>query len=670
MESSEPAVNINGIEKATEADEDGFHSVSNDWSVLFGGKDFAAKIRKLGVQGHLRGCCFRSVCWKVYLDVLPEDRSSWVDAMREKRRGYAKIKQEFLDDPRDKAAASDATFNNPLSLDTESPWNQFFQDEELKKTITQDVDRTHPDMDFFQLERIKEIMSNVLFCFARAHMDLGYRQGIHELLAPIIFVLDSDKRDKDTVPVDQSYAEEMLVILDGQSLEADAYVLLAALMETCSEWYEHGPADLPSNKKGSAVLVESKLFQSEEDANPSSAVVRKMERIQQVLIRKEDPELHSHLSKLAIPPQIFGLRWIRLLFAREFALLDILILWDAIFAHSQYLELVDSVALAMLLFIRAPLIAGSYVNVLQLLLNFPAIADVQYIVQRALFLQDPNIYPRPPNWEMQSTDSATATLVAPAGLRATGSSRLTAAVRSGVTQGARSLAGKTANLFKKPEGSGASPAMSPRTVFYTDTESEESSSSTTATAAAAPAATSPGTRTQPSMSSTFRNPKPQSPENPQSPSPSGDDAPNSSRSTFYTKPSPEPTDPGKRLTAVKKPADEQLEEWLQVCKLCGDRLATSLRSLETQLVGMGTELPEGVDDKVFLSIASMKQVRDLMKGTLGYDLSVDDAEAILSIDVATSLGPSNATTSASDNDTANADDNAGSSETPSSAEQS
>ena len=29
-------------------------------------------------------------------------------------------------------------------------------------------------------------------------------QGIHELLAPIIFVLDSDKRDKDTVPVDQS----------------------------------------------------------------------------------------------------------------------------------------------------------------------------------------------------------------------------------------------------------------------------------------------------------------------------------------------------------------------------------------------------------------------------------------------------------------------------------
>ena len=51
-------------------------------------------------------------------------------------------------------------------------------------------------------------------------------------------------------------------------------------METCSEWYEHGPADLPSNKKGSAVLVESKLFQSEEDANPVSGCITVRTRVE------------------------------------------------------------------------------------------------------------------------------------------------------------------------------------------------------------------------------------------------------------------------------------------------------------------------------------------------------------------------------------------------------
>jgi TBC1 domain family protein 5 len=40
-------------------------------------------------------------------------------------------------------------------------------------------------------------MLDILFCYAREHEDLGYRQGMHELLAPILFVLHAEMRDPD-----------------------------------------------------------------------------------------------------------------------------------------------------------------------------------------------------------------------------------------------------------------------------------------------------------------------------------------------------------------------------------------------------------------------------------------------------------------------------------------
>lgn len=45
-------------------------------------------------------------------------------------------------------------------------------------------------------------------------------------------------------------------------------------------------------------------------------------------------------------------RWLRLLFGREFALLDLLVLWDAIFADSDHFDLPNYVLVAMLIRIR------------------------------------------------------------------------------------------------------------------------------------------------------------------------------------------------------------------------------------------------------------------------------------------------------------------------------
>lgn len=85
-----------------------------------------------------------------------------------------------------------AAQDDPLSQSDKSVWNQHFCDKELCTVIRQDVVRTFPGVEFFRKPRIQDIMTNILFCYARVNPEMCYRQGMHEILAPIIFVMECD----------------------------------------------------------------------------------------------------------------------------------------------------------------------------------------------------------------------------------------------------------------------------------------------------------------------------------------------------------------------------------------------------------------------------------------------------------------------------------------------
>lgn len=89
------------------------------------------------------------------------------------------------------------------------------------------------------------------------------------------------------------------------------------------------------------------------------------------LLAKVDPDLKKHLESLDIVPQVFLIRWIRLLFGREFEFDGVLTLWDVIFAEDPSLELVNHVCIAMLLRIRWHLLDADYNAALGLLLKYP-----------------------------------------------------------------------------------------------------------------------------------------------------------------------------------------------------------------------------------------------------------------------------------------------------------
>ncbi|XP_022417497.2 TBC1 domain family member 5, partial [Delphinapterus leucas] len=92
-------------------------------------------------------------------------------------------------------------------------------------------------------------------------------------------------------------------------------------------------------------------------------------------------------------------RWVRLLFGREFPLQDLLVVWDALFADGLSLSLVDYIFIAMLLYIRDALISSNYQTCLGLLMHYPLIGDVHSLILKALFLRDPKRNPRPVTYQ-------------------------------------------------------------------------------------------------------------------------------------------------------------------------------------------------------------------------------------------------------------------------------
>ncbi|XP_074652500.1 TBC1 domain family member 5-like isoform X5 [Tubulanus polymorphus] len=393
--------NANGFSRSTSFS----NSYCDEWERLFNCSDYLRNLRSLGMDGMLRSCRFRSICWRVYLEVLPEDRDEWIKKTLDNRKIYTDLKDELIVNPHKLPENIDLSRNNPLSQEDESPWNQYFQDNELRLTIKQDVIRTFPELEFFQSSSLRDRMVDLLFCYARQHCRLSYRQGMHELLAPLIFVLHCDHQaflhacELETVDLIEHHERNVVKeLLDPEYLEHDAYAMFCQVMDSVEPWYQAREITPPSKLQA---LAAAQPFARPQDMQPSNVIVNKLTRIQDYVLKKHDLELHMHMERLDIAPQIYGIRWLRLLFGREFPMQDLLVIWDAIFADGISFDLVDYIFVAMLLYIRDILLSSDYPTCLGVLMRYPPVGDVHYLIDRALYLRDPHIYPRPPNYTYQ-----------------------------------------------------------------------------------------------------------------------------------------------------------------------------------------------------------------------------------------------------------------------------
>jgi hypothetical protein len=183
---------------------------------------------------------------------------------------------------------------------------------------------------------------------------------------------------------DDTSVDEAAGPCDERYLEHDAFSLFAAVLaEPCA-------ADA-SGGLGLALYYQDAPPAAPGGPSRPAPVHAALCRIWGALAAVDAP-LHAHLTAAGVAPQLFMLKWLRLLFGREFHTDDVITLWEALLvnaaaSHAQGRppgEMVESVACAMVLFLRPQLLATSdFGLLLRRLQKFPPVEDVGVITERA-----------------------------------------------------------------------------------------------------------------------------------------------------------------------------------------------------------------------------------------------------------------------------------------------
>eukprot|EP01083_Nonionella_stella_P219985 787501_1 len=322
----------------------------------------------------------RCVCWKIFLGELsPTSSDSWKDQITKAREDYSKCFETATVNPSENH--SSASFDDPLSTSNDSAWSKFFEDDELRDTIKLDLSRTHPETPFFQSETAQQQLLHVIFTWCKSHPDVSYRQGMNELAAPLLFVNSACAGPRDD---ENSLCS---VILDEEFIEHDTYWIFEKIMQTMKKYFQIEKSRAQMSRGG--ILDES-------NAKPKLPIIEKCNSIQRSMLLDVDPALSRHLDKMKVEPQLFGLRWVRLMFSREFHLHDVLKIWDAIFASDRDggLKFIDHMSCSMLLYIRQDLLSRGHTDILRRILHYPPVEDVGVLTQRARHVAESLANPR------------------------------------------------------------------------------------------------------------------------------------------------------------------------------------------------------------------------------------------------------------------------------------
>ncbi|KAG9012881.1 hypothetical protein FRB90_006458, partial [Tulasnella sp. 427] len=350
----------------------------------------------------------RSIAWKVFLipqppltsasspvspsNVLAKARKDYVNLLKVKMRapdgsyeaGFAVPGEDTPLRTTASRAASAGNWerNNPLSLDEENPWQDYFANVELRKTIAQDVERTFPEIPYFRQPAVQTALTTILFLHCLEHPSIGYRQGMHELLAPILYVVDYDSIAANP-PGISSEVQEMC---NRTWVAADAWLLFGLVMDAVREWYEW--QEPPPQTASTAGPVQGNSW--------VAPIVKICGDIQGEYLKKVDPLLWQKLKEGGIEAQLYGIRWLRLLFSREFRIEDTLTLWDGIFSADPTMDIAKWICVTMLIRIRNELIPTDYSSQLTALLRYPplppqtqdpVIPHANLLLRQAMFIK-------------------------------------------------------------------------------------------------------------------------------------------------------------------------------------------------------------------------------------------------------------------------------------------
>lgn len=262
----------------------------------------------------------RKDVWYYLLELYPWD-STFSDRERirdEKKKDYYRMKSQW------------STISN-------DQMERFSGYKERKHLIEKDVMRTDRNLEFFADDdspHLKEL-EDILMTYVMYNFDLGYVQGMSDLLAPLLFLFQD---------------------------EVDTFWCFTTVIQRLIRNFDIDQAGMTDQLK--------KIYQ---------------------ILAIVDPDLASHLKKQESSNMFFCFRWLLVWFKREFTFDDIYKLWDVLWAKPPCTNYHLLVCVAILNKERDTLVLNNY-GFTEILKHFNELSnqmDVNLVIQltEAIYLQ-------------------------------------------------------------------------------------------------------------------------------------------------------------------------------------------------------------------------------------------------------------------------------------------
>jgi len=240
----------------------------------------------------------RCLAWLVLLGVYPMNPSQWDHVLEDIKDSYWLFVKEFKVDK----------WNEQLAIDNLACESIDLPDSQLMFRIYNDIIRTSRQILFFPPQReykIKHMLGShigyirrlerILFVFAQCNRTLCYIQGFNEIITPLYYV------------VIRACA---LFRNDNNLMEAVTFSMFQNL------------------------ITSTRLQELYTTQDQSSIIFHCLDMFSSKL-KVHMPQFAKSLEDLTIHPAIYSYRWFNLLFAQEYDLPTLLLLWDTLFSNIE-----------------------------------------------------------------------------------------------------------------------------------------------------------------------------------------------------------------------------------------------------------------------------------------------------------------------------------------------
>ena len=374
-------------------------------------KDYSIdNLYKLSMVGELGEKNIRGMAWKIFMEVLPANDSieKWIEKLQYLREEYKILsdkmtkKQNFFkkeeEIKKEKENENIINLNNIKIRKNSLLTNPYHEEKETKKLINLDLNRTFQELELFHNEEIKNKLSRILFIWNNENPNLGYQQGMNDIVSIIFLCLypyyfpnekklsiESIMKDK----INKIKNSEILYLFfhDEEELESDLYICFNNIMKKgVISLYDF---DFESKDKQIDYIKKILLFKNEynfeKEEELNSPLNLRCNMLIKEKLKKLDYELYNHFNKIGLDCTIFLQRWLKCIFNREFELKDVLIIWDAVIASPEIqkgynLSKIDLIALSMILRIRNILILCDQNQCFMMLLQYPRIESILELI--------------------------------------------------------------------------------------------------------------------------------------------------------------------------------------------------------------------------------------------------------------------------------------------------